>query len=68
MINHKHLRYFQQVSADGNVTSSKLIFTPTKADNRKSLVCRAENSKVQQSSDDLDGVVEDSWTIDVHCK
>ena len=56
----------QQVSPDGNVTSSTLTFQPTKSDNGKSLICRAENQNVQQL-EEMAGKVEDSWTIDVHC-
>ncbi|XP_060860305.1 uncharacterized protein LOC132937501 [Metopolophium dirhodum] len=56
----------QTVSPDGNVTSSTLTFQPTKSDNGKSLVCRAENQNVQQLEEMVGGKVEDSWTIDVH--
>lgn len=62
------LIFSQQVSPDGNVTSSKLTFKPNKSDNGKSLICRAENDQVQQQLDIAAGKVEDSWTIDVHCK
>jgi len=44
------------------------MFQPTKSDNGKSLVCRAENQNVQQLEEMAGGKVEDSWTIDVHCK
>lgn len=62
------LLFSQQVSPDGNITSSKLTFQPTKSDNGKSLICRAENDQVRQQLDSAAGIVEDSWTIDVHCK
>lgn len=62
------LLFIRQVSPDGNVTSSTLIFSATKSDNRKSLICRAENSRVQQRLNEAAGKLEDSWTIDVHCK
>lgn len=58
----------EQVSSDGNVTSSTLKFSPKKSDNGKFLVCRAENSRVNRHKDDTAGIVEDSWMIDVHCK
>lgn len=57
------------MSSDGNITSSTLTFSPTKSDNGKSLICRAENNRVQQQINDAaGGTAEDSWTIDVHCK
>ncbi|XP_025417722.1 nephrin-like [Sipha flava] len=56
----------QTVSPDGNVTSSKLTFKPTKSDNGKSLICRAENDQVRQQLDNSAGKVEDTWKIDVH--
>uniref|UniRef100_A0A2H8TFI4 Nephrin n=1 Tax=Melanaphis sacchari TaxID=742174 RepID=A0A2H8TFI4_9HEMI len=55
----------QTVSPDGNVTSSTLTFQPTKSDNGKSLICRAENQNVQHL-EEMGSKVEDSWTIDVH--
>lgn len=57
-----------QVSQDGNITSSTVTFSPTKLDNGKSLICRAENIQVQNPKDKMSGIVEDSWKIDVHCK
>jgi hypothetical protein len=62
------LFFSRQVSPDGNVTSSKLTFKPTKSDNGKSLICRAENDQVRQQLDNSAGKVEDTWKIDVHCK
>ncbi|XP_025835204.1 synaptogenesis protein syg-2 [Agrilus planipennis] len=37
----------ETISADGNVSMSTLIFTPTRLDNGKSLTCRARNHLVQ---------------------
>ncbi|VVC44609.1 Hypothetical protein CINCED_3A001155 [Cinara cedri] len=56
----------QSVSPDGNITSSTVTFSPKKTDNGKSLTCRAENEKVKDPDNQMSGITEDSWTIDVH--
>ncbi|XP_050530866.1 nephrin [Daktulosphaira vitifoliae] len=64
--NEKLLNATQSVSVDGNITSSTLIFRPTKSDNGKSIVCRAENDLVQLKQDGSSAAEEDIWIIDVH--
>lgn len=51
-----------QVSEDGNMTSSTLSFQPTLLHHDKSIMCRAENLKVQG------GIAEDTWKLNVFCK
>lgn len=51
-----------QVSPDGNITTSTLMFKPTLLDHEKTLTCRADNSRVQA------GAQEDSWKLSVYCK
>ncbi|PSN56957.1 hypothetical protein C0J52_10847, partial [Blattella germanica] len=49
------------VSSDGNITYSTLTFTPTLADNGKTLTCRAVNEFIDAA------VEEDSWKLNVFC-
>nr|XP_033337849.1 neural cell adhesion molecule 1-B-like isoform X2 [Megalopta genalis] len=50
----------EEISEDGNRTSSTLILKPTLLDHDKVITCRAENSKVQR------GVLEDTWKLNVY--
>ncbi|XP_055950829.1 synaptogenesis protein syg-2-like [Argiope bruennichi] len=49
-----------RVSAQGNVTTSTLTFTPTSDDNGKFLYCQADNPAIPGSA------IEDGWKLDVH--
>uniref|UniRef100_T1HAH0 Ig-like domain-containing protein n=1 Tax=Rhodnius prolixus TaxID=13249 RepID=T1HAH0_RHOPR len=49
----------EQVSSDGNVTTSKLIFTPLISDHDGRLTCRAHNPRLAT------GVLEQAWKLDV---
>ena len=51
-----------QLSPDGNVSTTTVIFIPTESDAGKFLSCRAENMQLP------DGAVEDQWKIEVHCE
>lgn len=51
-----------QTSQDGNVTTSTLLFTPTRQDNGKNLVCRATNELVRN------GVKETTLKMNVFCE
>lgn len=50
-----------QISADGNVTTSTLVFVPTIKDHNKTLICRAMNTKIKTA------VAEDMWLLDITC-
>nr|XP_018907738.1 PREDICTED: nephrin [Bemisia tabaci]XP_018907739.1 PREDICTED: nephrin [Bemisia tabaci] len=50
----------EEISPDGNFTTSTLTFTPTLSDDGKSLTCRAENAHVRA------GFEEDSWKLIIH--
>ncbi|KAJ4448441.1 hypothetical protein ANN_10457 [Periplaneta americana] len=50
---------YEEVSSDGNITQSTLTFTPTLADNGKTLTCRAVNKLIDAA------VEEDSWKLNV---
>lgn len=52
----------EKISADRNVTTSTLTFTPVSEDNGKYLSCRAENPAIPVSG------IEDGWRINVHCE
>jgi hypothetical protein len=51
-----------QISPDGNITTSTLVFTPTRQDNGKNLVCRATNELVKN------GVKETTLKLNVFCE
>ena len=57
------IRWPLQVLDSGNVTLSGLSLLVSADDDGRRLVCRAENTHLGPSS-----AVEDSWTLDVHCK
>ncbi|XP_065333564.1 synaptogenesis protein syg-2-like isoform X2 [Cloeon dipterum] len=57
--NKKLENYTEKVSADGNMTTSTLMFTPTMIDHEKTITCRADNPRVQA------GVEEDTWKLNV---
>ena len=46
----------------GNVTTSVLKLTPREGDHGKSLVCRAENPRLEGSA------IEDNWKLAVFCE
>nr|XP_040582154.1 uncharacterized protein LOC121130481 [Lepeophtheirus salmonis] len=49
-----------QISPDGNVSTTTVIFIPSESDQNRFLTCRAENMELPSSA------VEDQWKIDVH--
>lgn len=51
-----------QTSMDGNITTSTLLFTPTRQDNGKNLVCRASNDQVHN------GIRESTLKLNVFCE
>lgn len=51
-----------QVSADGNVTTSTLLFTPSIKDNGARLVCRASNLRIEGA------FLEDVRKLNIFCK
>lgn len=51
-----------QVSESLNVTTSILHFVPSSEENGQTLYCRADHSILPDSA------LEDSWTLNVHCK
>ncbi|XP_077542783.1 synaptogenesis protein syg-2-like [Haemaphysalis longicornis] len=53
---------FNHVSADGNVTTSVVNFTPTSADNGLQLMCRAQNPLLPGA------VAEDVWVMRINYK
>ncbi|XP_075732522.1 synaptogenesis protein syg-2 [Rhipicephalus microplus] len=53
---------FNHVSADGNVTTSVVNFTPTSADNGLQLMCRAQNPLLPGA------VAEDVWVMRIYYK
>ena len=53
-----------QLSPDGNVSTTTVIFIPTEADADKFLTCRAENMQLP----DGQGAVEDQWKLLIHCE
>ncbi|KPM10753.1 Immunoglobulin domain containing protein 12 [Sarcoptes scabiei] len=52
----------EQISADGNKTTSRLSLTLTTDDLGKDITCRAENPHVQAS------MLEDSIRTEINCK
>ncbi|XP_049813795.1 nephrin-like [Schistocerca nitens] len=50
----------QQVSEDGNVTTSTVTLTPSAADHKRVLTCRAENPRMNAA------VQEDLWRLNVN--
>lgn len=52
----------QQVSADGNLTTSVLTYVPTVDDEGKVLSCRVEHPLLLRSA------LEQGWRLTVHCK
>ncbi|XP_011350473.1 nephrin isoform X1 [Ooceraea biroi] len=59
MDGQKLLNHTDQISQDGNTTSSTLIFEPTLSHHDKTITCRAENPQLQRS------IVEDTWKLNV---
>ncbi|XP_076183967.1 nephrin isoform X3 [Ptiloglossa arizonensis] len=55
----KLTNYTEKVSEDGNMTSSTLVLKPTLHDHDKVIICRADNTKVQ------DGAMENTWKLNV---
>ena len=58
----KNLFFPIQVSLDGNVATTTVIFIPEVKDQDKILYCRAKNLHVSTKT------VEDQWKIKVACK
>src|SRR5271170_5158522 len=56
------LSFCLQTSADGNLTTSILTYTPTIEDSGKLLSCRAENPLIHGSS------LQDGWKMNIHCE
>ena len=54
--------FFLQISPDGNVSTTTVIFIPDESDQGKFLSCRAENVQLSSSA------VEDQWKLEVHCE
>ena len=69
LIHHYYISYLTlyivilqfQVSPDGNVSTTTVIFIPDESDQGKFLSCRAENVQLSSSA------VEDQWKLEVHC-
>ncbi|GIY37641.1 hemicentin-2 [Caerostris extrusa] len=49
----------QSTSREENLTSSRLVFNPSKHDNQRNLSCRGDNPQLP------DSVLEDTWVLDV---
>lgn len=52
----------EQISADGNATVSRLMFTPTIEAIGKVVMCRAENGQIPGSA------IEDTFKLNINCK
>ncbi|GIY06294.1 hemicentin-2 [Caerostris darwini] len=53
-------RITESTSREENLTSSSLVFNPSKHDNQRNLSCRGDNPQLP------DSVLEDTWVLDVH--
>jgi hypothetical protein len=54
---------FQQLSTDGNTTTSTVSLQLNKADAGAKLACRASNPQMPSVA-----ALEDDWTLDIQCK